>query len=814
MAKLFIRFLFLVALFSGVQLHAQVHYENLIVNKINVTVVNVPSDSEVNLNAIRSRMKTTEGSVFSQATFDSDLKQLIEEFDRVEPTVDIVGDQIEITLKVWVRPQIRSIQWEGNLGCDTDDLLKELGIKTGTVFDRMEFNRGFNKIKAFYVKKGYFEAEVDYELEFSEVCNDVDIIIQINEGRCGKIKKIVFENFTCEEEDCIVEKMVTKEYIFLFSFFTDEGIYNEDAVQQDQYLILNYLQNEGYADARVKIDVKEISCDRIMIVITADKGDLYTIHKLTFEGNTIFSDEQIEEQFTIEEGDPYSPEEVRASLLNVVEMYGRYGYIDAIVDFEPTLDPDCPKYSVHFTIEEGDQYRVGMIKIFGNCSTENRVILNECLLVPGEIFNTCKLKKTEQRLQNVGYFASVNVYAVKSEDYSSLGGSYRDVHIEVEETNTGNFSAFGGFSNIESIFGGITITEKNFNYKGLGNVFRDGYSALRGAGEYAYINATIGAKSRSYTLSWTKPYFQDTNWIVGFDLNQSNIRYVSNSYSFNTYGITVHAKYPLNDFLQIGTHYRFKNARVNVFNPDGKIADYNAKIIFEDHQVPINNDYIDELYDEIDSEQLIIQEASNSGIISAVGAGLFYNSLDCPRKPRQGFKSSLEVEFAGVGGKHAFIALGYTNVYYYPLSAKGTFKFRADNKFVIPCFGTTYHTMPIDERLFLGGDDTVRGFKSYSLGPQYPNTAPRGGLSLNMFTLEYNYSIWKKLDLFAFIDSGTLNMGIFTFNPYTFKTAYGFGVRICIYEGGPPVTLGLGFPLTDANKDDVRNFFFSMGGAF
>ena len=815
MVRFITRFLFIIILLSGSALHAETHYENLIVDKINITVVNVPADSTVNLNAIRSRMKTIEGSVFSQTVFDTDLKQLIEEFDRVEPSVDIVGSNIEITLKVWVRPQVRSIQWEGNEGFDTDELLKELGIKCGAVFDRMAFNRGFNKIKAFYVKKGYFEAEIDFRLEYSEVCNDVDVVIVINEGRCGKVKSIVFENFTCEEEEKILEMMVTKEYIFLISYFSNEGIYNEDAIQQDQYAILNFLQNEGYADAKVKIDIKEVCTDRIMVVITADRGELYTIHKLTFEGNCIFTDEQIEEQFTVEEGDPYSPEEVRASLLKVVELYGRFGYIDAVVDFEPTLDTECPKYSVHFTIEEGDQFRIGMIKVFGNCSTENSVILNECLLIPGEVFNTAKLKKTEERLHNVGFFASVNVYAVRSEEYSALGESYRDVHIEVEETNTGNFSAFGGFSNIESIFGGVTISEKNFNYKGLGNIFRDGYQGLRGGGEYAYINTTIGAKSRAYTLSWTKPYFRDTDWIVGFDLNQNNIRYVSDSYSINTYGITLHAKYPVNDYVSLGTHYRFKNARVNVFNPDGKIAGYEAQIEILQTQDPVNLAKINELYQEILAEEEILHDAQNSGIISAVGFGLFYNSLGCsPCGPRDGFKSSLEMEFAGVGGKHSFLSFAYINSYYYPLSAKGTLKFRADNKFVIPCFGTTYGSMPIDERLFLGGDDTVRGFKSYSLGPQYPNGAPRGGLSLNLFTLEYNYQVWKKLDAFLFVDSGTLNTGVLTFNPYTFKTTAGFGVRFCIMANGPPVTLGMGFPLTDASKDDVRKFFFSLGGTF
>ncbi len=95
------------------------------------------------------------------------------------------------------------------------------------------------------------------------------------------------------------------------------------------------------------------------------------------------------------------------------------------------------------------------------------MILHECLLIPGEVFNVDKLKKSEERLTNVGYFKCVNVYIAQSNDQLGLECNYRDVHIEVEEQGTGHFGAFFGYSTAEDLFGGISITEKNFNYKGL-----------------------------------------------------------------------------------------------------------------------------------------------------------------------------------------------------------------------------------------------------------------------------------------------------------------------------------------------------------
>lgn len=785
MHKLFHFILFTLTLFLTplTSLHSEIiQYENLVIEKIDIQIVNLPPNAHFNENLLRSKMKTSVGDLFSQNTFDNDLKTLAKDYDRVEPQIEIVGNKLYITLKIWFKPQIRTIQWNGNRAFRSDELQKELGLNPGVIYDRLSFNKAFNKLKAYYVKKGYFEAELDYEIVYDKCTNDVDILIGIKEGRCGKIKKIIYHNFTnCEIED-IEGLMVTKEYKFFFSWFNDEGIYNSDAIQHDEFTILTYLQNEGYADAKVKIEVVEYSHDRIVIHITADKGPIYNLGEITFEGNTLFTTDDIRSQLQIGPGCRYSPEKLREAMLKIVDLYGKYGYIDAITDFEPILDPDCPVYSIRFTIDEGEQFRVGMIKIFGNCTTSNPVILHECLLIPGEVFNILKLKRTEERLQNIGYFKCVNVYAVRSEDSVLSESNYRDVHIELEETNTGHLSGFGGFSNLENIFGGISITEKNFNHNGLGLIFKEGYRALRGGGEYAYFNVTIGSKSQAYTFSWAKPYFRDTQWIVGFDIEKNSVRYISSDYTLNSLGLTLHAKYPLNDYMRLGMHYRIKNNNVHV----GKIADKN---------------------------QAIQETARNKGIVDALGFAFAYDSTDSPRKPSCGFRSRIEAEFAGIGGRYKFLAFGYLNTWYYSISKKEIFKIRIDNKYVIPIFNTHYNNMPLGELLFLGGDDTVRGYRPYSLGPTFPGTNdPRGGLSLNLFTAEYCYSFWKNVDLFAYLDAGSLTEGKTSFGPL--KAAVGFGVRFTIMEGMPPIAIGVGFPIKPTNKADIQRIFFSLGASF
>ena len=130
-----------------------------------------------------------------------------------------------------------------------------MGVPTCSVFDRQSFNKAFHKLKAYYVKKGYFEAQLEYSVQPDPLTNEVDIVINVCEGRAGRIKKIILQNFTeCEEEE-LMELIMTKEYCFFTSWMTNEGTYHEEMIQQDQFVILNYLQNKGYADAKVDIQV-------------------------------------------------------------------------------------------------------------------------------------------------------------------------------------------------------------------------------------------------------------------------------------------------------------------------------------------------------------------------------------------------------------------------------------------------------------------------------------------------------------------------------------------------------------------------------
>lgn len=724
---------------------------------------------------ILNRLKTKTGERFSQTTFDSDLKMLYDEYDRVEPSVNLQGNEVVVNLKVWPKPLIHAINWEGNKRYSKKKLQKELGIKPNRVFNRQEFNKSFNKVKEYYVKRGYFESQLSYSIVPVEGKNMVDINVQVDEGPSGHIKKIVLKGFNKQEQNELLGMIHTKQYNFLISWLTGQGIFHEDMIEQDRMSILNYLHNKGYADARADIVIEDDpASDKIIVRINAVKGQLYHVGVITYDGNTLIADADIKKKFLIQSEDIYSPEKIRDTAQAIKDLYGQKGYIEADVQYEARLNESEPVFNIDFTIEEGQQFRIGLIRVFGNSQTQNKVILRESLLVPGELFDSRKLKATQTRLEGIGYFKNVNVYAVKSNDDLGLGPNYRDVYIEVEETTTGSISLFLGFSSTDDIFGGLDLTERNFNISGVPCMFSN-FSKLRGGGEYLHARASLGKKQTNYLISWMDPYFRDSLWRFGFEVSATTSNKLQASdYDIDTYGFSIFASYPLTTYWTYGTKYRFRYTDADV----SKKAGFTAR------------------------------ELDNSGILSAVSTSLSYDSTDSAYKPHRGIRTGLEAEVAGLGGKFQFLKLSYVNTLYQQLWSRGVMKYRGEIRTIQP-FGNQFHRVPLSERYFLGGDSTVRGYKPFILGKK-SNGDPLGGLTSLLLSIEYDQEIFKMLDAFIFADAGSISQHAYQIAKI--QASVGGGVRLELINR-TPIVIGWGYPI-NPNPGESQKFFFSMGGQF
>jgi len=752
-------------------------YEDKQISNISIQIERPDPDVTYDTHAILKKMNSHKGDRFSQTTFDSDLKMLSKEYDRVIPQIETKGGGLSIKLKIWPRPIIQTINWNGNNKYSSKKLQNELDIKAGTVFNRHTFNKQFNKVKEYYVKKGYFESQLSYKALPIEGTNRVNIEIDIKEGKSGHIKKIVLSGFTNDERVHIANMMFTKQYNFMLSWLTGSGTFKDEAIEQDKLAIISYLHNRGYADARVDISLSDDpDSDKINININAHRGPVYHFGTITFDGNQIIDNEKIESAFLVHTGDTYSPDKLRETAQAIKNLYGAKGHIEADVDYETQLDEDGTIFNVNYYITEGEEFRIGMIRIIGNENTNSNVILRESLLVPGEVFDSRRLQATQQRLEAIGYFKNVNVYAVRSDDDDSMGANYRDVYIEVEETTTGSMSLFVGFSSSNDVYGGLELTERNFNIGGVGCAFTEGPKALRGGGEYFHIRTSIGAKQTNYLISWMDPYVRDTLWRLGVEVVRTTSNLQSDDYDVDTVGFSVFTSYPLTRHWTYGSKYRFRYTNTDV-----------------------------------DKDKVQLEEKlDHAGILSAVNTTLSYDSTDRAYKPHKGLRSGLEVEAAGIGGRFRFLKTAFVNTLYAPIWSKGVTKWRAETRFIWP-WGDKDLRVPVSEKYFLGGETTVRGYKPFHIGPLV-NNEPIGGISSTLLSFEYNQEIFKLLDAFVFVDAGNVSQKTFTISKL--RASVGAGVRLELMNR-TPIILGYGYPINPrSRKDDEQRFFFSMAGQF
>ncbi len=330
-----------------------------------------------------------------------------------------------------------------------------------------------------------------------------------------------------------------------------------------------------------------------------------------------------------------------------------------------------------------------------------------------------------------------------------------------------------------------------------------GIWAVRGGGEYLHMRASFGARQQNFLLSWMTPYFQDTLWRVGFEMNftpASNL--ISKDYDIGTYSFSLFGSYPISPYWTFGTKYRIKNIDISV---------------------------------DIRNKEFKKEVRSNNGLLSGLGASITWDSTDRAVKPHNGLRSIVDAEFVGVGGHVSFLRSAYLNAYYNGLTRRGYMRYRWDFRFIYPLLWTDhFRDIPLSERYFLGGVASVRGYKDYILGPRVPKAVidsatgkikvdpvtgkvvkkrsgePSGGISSSLLSVDYIHEVFPFLDAFVFMDAGYVSNERFQFG--TYRMSYGVGVTIDVL-GRVPVTLGLGFPV-NAKEDTTNTFFFSMGGQF
>ena len=703
--------------------------------------------------------------------------------------------------------RIAQIAFNGNKEYSAAKLKREINSYAGAVLDEVKIKRDADKIRDFYVKKGFALAKVTYSISRNDSAGKGAVVFNIDEGPDVRIQNIYFKGdplaeksygfwgkcykklFGRDKKDVVSSiklksQMKTDTWIPVVSHLTDNGRFKEDEFKADLETLRAFYRNHGYLD--VEIDENKVkfefpdpdSAGDMDIVITVEPNKLYNVGKTTFKNNKLFKTEKLMEfvdYFDLTEGNVFSPERVDKMADAIKTYYGEYGYIDTIVRVLRRPNLDNGNIDLIVDIIESDKFYLESINIQGNTKTKSEVIIRELALAPGEIFDLARMKQSERRLKETRFFDEVSL----SPEATKIPNR-RDLRIIVKEARTGNVTFGAGFSTVESLVGTVELSQSNFDYSNPDSLFQ-------GAGQKFRIRGSIGLKSNQVVINFEEPWVFNRDLAYGFELYRSQSDYYSDYYSEERLGMQHYLRKRIYELIDLKLAYKIE--RVDISDVDDKMV----------------------------ADGVLRRDRGDIGArsLSEVSLTLLRDDRDSMLMPTRGTRFELIQDLAG--GPF----LGDTNLY--RIEARGgwwipTFEFGSQVFSIVGRIGTVVGTcgdeVPYFEKFFLGGGYNLRGFKYRKVGRLGATSEePYGGDSFGFLSVEYSIEVFNPVRFAVFYDAGFLNESDWDFDPSDYNSDFGFGLRILLM--GAPMRLDLGFPMkTGDHNDDGPQFNFSFGTVF
>ena len=722
-----------------------------------ITNISITGNETRETAALLPVLKSRIGEPFSAERANEDVKALyrvgIFQDVRVESTR--TADGVSLVFKVAEKPLVESIRISGNKEIANDKIREAIGFKAGSVFSGGELAKSQKKVKKLYTDEGYYLADVSTTTA-KVGKNGVRVSFDIKEGSKVLIKTIRFEGNKVFSARKIRKQMETKEKWFL-SWITGAGTYKEDALKNDVNRIADLYFNNGYINVKVGEPQVKLLPDKsgLEVTIGITEGDQYRTGSIDFKGDLLETKEVLYRKVKLEKGQVFSREVLRVDVITLTDLYADKGYAFTNVNPLSKINPDKKTIDITYEFEKGEKVYIERITISGNTKTRDKVVRREFRLAEGELYSSTAMKRTKQNLENLGFFESANIATAKGS-----AGNKLNLNTEVKEKSTGQFSVGAGYSSSDGIIGQGSIQQNNF--LGLG---------LKGT-----LAASIGGKTQLYNIGLSDPYFLDTNWTLGFDVYRSEREY--NDYTRRVTGGDIKAGYKLTD--QLSTFWMYK---------------YEVKSLYD-----LSADFI--------KNPTLMTETS--GTIGSLYGSLSLDTTDYRLDPSRGYTGTLSAEYAGLGGNQHFTRFIGQAGAYYPLIWNTVLSVRGELGFMM----RDGKDIPIDEKFYLGGINTIRGYSSRTVSP-IVNGVYVGGVKEAVVNVDYVFPIVKDFGLkgVAFFDAGNsyaAGQQIFS----KMLMSYGAGVRW--YSPMGPLRLEYGIPVNPREGIDKKSgrFEFSIGGFF
>lgn len=709
---------------------------------------------------IRFRLKTKLGEPFSLEKTREDVKALyrLGFFDDVAVDAEVFEGGLKVTFILTEKPTIREIKIRGNKQITTDKIKEKIALTEGGVFNPQVVASNAERVRLFYEEEGYYRAKIVPQVE-KVAEGDVSVVFQIDEGGKFEISSVRILGTKGLSERDIKDRMATRE-LFLFFFY---GTLKREELQRDLDRIRAFYLDNGFLD--IKVDEPEIRVleakRRLEISMRVEEGPQYRVGEVRLAGNTVFATDEILRPLQIAKRGIFSREVFQRDILTLTDRYSERGYLFA--DIAPIINTDRVNHIVDLGLEisEGKQVFVERIEISGNTKTRDKVIRRDIALIEGDLYNSRLLAHSRQNLGNLGYFEDVKIDTRRGTAEDRV-----DIEVTVKEKPTGSFAIGAGFSSIDGVLGAGSISQNNF----------------LGLGTRVSFSGQLGSSANRFVLRYQDPHVLDTE--TSLDLSLYNQRLLFQ----NLTGFDQDAK---GGSLTLGRRlYKelfgsvsYKYEQVRIFNLSPNLA--------------------------IDPARLI-KEGTNT--TASVGVGVSMDLRDNRRDPTRGFSGTASYQLAGrfLGGESEFNRFNLDMGYYFPLLWKFVGHIRG-NLIVVEPFGG--NDIPTQERIFLGGTNTVRGFKTFTLSPVDASGNRIGGNKAIYFNNELLFPIYEALGAkgLLFIDAGNVFKESESFSLSLRPTA-GAGLRVATPFG--LVRVEYGFNLDQRPGEPSGAAHLTVGSVF
>ena len=785
-------------------------------------------------------VRTVRGDLFDARAIGDDVRRLtrLGVFSTVETYAGLNDDgSVTVVFELAVRELVTDVQVVGNTRLNDNEIAAVVDVLAGTPVDRFQIDRTARRIEELYRTKGYYSARVSIDEE--ELADGGIVIYRVREGDRLKVTGIRFQGNAAFTTSQLKRELETKE-----SNIFRRGRLDDDRLDTDIGNLITFYRDRGYLDVRADRIIQPSPNGREAIVTyIVEEGPVYTLRSVRIDTETtgadpVLSREQVAGLIDIKAGDVYSIRLLDQSVESITNAYGQMGYANVRTGRVERRDPAQPVVDLIFIIDEGPRSRVGEVIIQGNDLTRQEVVRRQVQLRPMRPLDTTAIDRTERQLRRLRLFnerpggiritpldPGVEFYAEVWDDAANARAGtmpddlsrdpnghpagdptgdadpvsrlrtgresvdltlanpeqYRDVLIEVEETNTGEFNFGGAVSSDAGLVGRIALIQRNFDIRDTPDSTGEFFSgrAFRGGGQTFQLELLPGDRVETYSVSLTEPYLFESDYSGSVQLLYRNRDF--DEFDEQRYG------------MRLGLGRRF-----------GTRWTGNLRLRAESIELSdIQEDRPTDIFDVADRNNLY-----------GLTASLERSTTDSPFRPTRGSRTRFSVE--QVTGDFTFTNFNARHAVFIPLRqdylGRNTILSLSTEVGYIP---QGNDETPTYERYYMGGQ-SFRGFQFRSVSPKgirndngEPSDDPVGGSWLFFLGAEIQQPIYEELlSVVFFIDSGTV-----TEDPGLddYRVSIGTGLRLYIPQLSPaPLAFDFGFPIVKQSDDETRLFTFSV----